>query len=403
MRRTLLTLAALLPTVTAWAQSGPALPSTCTAGEVFTFTGATPNLKVICVATTPPFWVVSPFGVPGGTTTWLRADGTWTAPTAAAAWGGITGTLANQTDLQTALDGLSGLADGDKGDVTVSAAGLVWTIDAGAVTKAEVGLGNVDNTTDAGKPVSTATQTALDAKAATAHSHLDAEVANTITLDNLTQVTTRAIADTTGTLAVARGGTNLTAAADDNVLVGNATTWETKALPDCDTAATSKLLYDTTTNAFSCGTDQAAGGGPTTLISTGAPTDAVVATYTAIPGIAFTPAANTKYLIDCVIIYTTAAATTGISFAWDVPTAATIHMSGYTTTTAAGLNEGFWQRADNVGGFTSAGVITVQNTAILAARLENGANATSTTLGFTPEIATSSAVIAGSVCQYRSY
>jgi hypothetical protein len=35
----------------------------------------------------------------------------------------------------------------------------------GAVTKTMVGLGNVDNTTDAGKPVSTATQTALDLKA----------------------------------------------------------------------------------------------------------------------------------------------------------------------------------------------------------------------------------------------
>ena len=33
------------------------------------------------------------------------------------------------------------------------------------VTKAHVGLGNVDNTTDANKPISTATQTALDAKA----------------------------------------------------------------------------------------------------------------------------------------------------------------------------------------------------------------------------------------------
>lgn len=32
------------------------------------------------------------------------------------------------------------------------------------VTKAQVGLGSVDNTTDAGKPVSTATQTALDMK-----------------------------------------------------------------------------------------------------------------------------------------------------------------------------------------------------------------------------------------------
>jgi hypothetical protein len=34
-----------------------------------------------------------------------------------------------------------------------------------AVTKAEVGLGNVDNTSDANKPISTATQTALDLKA----------------------------------------------------------------------------------------------------------------------------------------------------------------------------------------------------------------------------------------------
>ena len=35
----------------------------------------------------------------------------------------------------------------------------------GGITKAEVGLGNVDNTADSAKPVSTAQQTALDAKA----------------------------------------------------------------------------------------------------------------------------------------------------------------------------------------------------------------------------------------------
>jgi hypothetical protein len=34
----------------------------------------------------------------------------------------------------------------------------------GGISKSMVGLGNVDNTTDANKPVSTATQTALDAK-----------------------------------------------------------------------------------------------------------------------------------------------------------------------------------------------------------------------------------------------
>lgn len=38
-------------------------------------------------------------------TTFLRGDSTYSAPTASAAWGSITGTLGDQTDLQTALDG----------------------------------------------------------------------------------------------------------------------------------------------------------------------------------------------------------------------------------------------------------------------------------------------------------
>lgn len=48
----------------------------------------------------------------------------------------------------------------------------------GAVTlaKADVGLGNVDNTSDANKPISTATQSALDGKAASSHTHAIANV-----------------------------------------------------------------------------------------------------------------------------------------------------------------------------------------------------------------------------------
>lgn len=41
----------------------------------------------------------------GGTANFLRADGTWVAPSASVAWGSITGTLASQTDLNTALNG----------------------------------------------------------------------------------------------------------------------------------------------------------------------------------------------------------------------------------------------------------------------------------------------------------
>jgi hypothetical protein len=57
------------------------------------------------------------------------------------------------TATQTALDLKAPLAD------------PTFTGTVSGVTKAHVGLGNVDNTTDANKPVSTATQTALDAKA----------------------------------------------------------------------------------------------------------------------------------------------------------------------------------------------------------------------------------------------
>lgn len=121
------------------------------------------------------------------------------APTPTA--GDSTTKLATTAFVAGAITGGS-VADGDKGDVVVSGAGSVWTIDTNAVTnakqaqmatktykgrtsaltgnsedvpvatlktdlvlvKTDVGLGNVDNTTDAAKPVSTAQQTALDLK-----------------------------------------------------------------------------------------------------------------------------------------------------------------------------------------------------------------------------------------------
>jgi hypothetical protein len=76
-----------------------------------------------------------------------------------ATWGSITGTLSSQTDLQTALNGkeptitAGTTAQYYRGDKTFQ------TLD-----KSAVGLGNVDNTSDANKPISTATQTALNAK-----------------------------------------------------------------------------------------------------------------------------------------------------------------------------------------------------------------------------------------------
>lgn len=68
------------------------------------------------------------------------------------------------TDVEKAK--LAGIGDGAQPNAVESVAGKT-----GAVTlvKADVGLGNVDNTSDADKPVSTATQTALDGKAPASH------------------------------------------------------------------------------------------------------------------------------------------------------------------------------------------------------------------------------------------
>lgn len=147
--------------------------------------------------------------------------GVWIALTAAGTQGiqGIQGNngvgvpnggTANQA--LTKIDGTDGntqwttiavLTDGDKGDIVVSGVGTVWTIEDSSVTlakmaniatgsilgrvtaatgvvevltpaqvktllalvKADVGLGNVDNTSDLNKPVSTAQEAALDLKA----------------------------------------------------------------------------------------------------------------------------------------------------------------------------------------------------------------------------------------------
>ena len=76
-----------------------------------------------------------------------------------AIWGAITGTLSSQTDLQNALNA-------KEPTITTGTTAQYWRGDKTFQTldKTAVGLGNVDNTSDLNKPISTATQTALDLK-----------------------------------------------------------------------------------------------------------------------------------------------------------------------------------------------------------------------------------------------
>jgi hypothetical protein len=96
-------------------------------------------------------------GTTEGTVPLLGAGGKFDAAMipafGAAVWGDVTGTISNQTDLQTALAAKAPLSN------------PTFTGTVSGITKAMVGLGSADNTSDANKPVSTAQQTALDLKA----------------------------------------------------------------------------------------------------------------------------------------------------------------------------------------------------------------------------------------------
>jgi len=119
-----------------------------------------------------------------------------------ASWGNITGTLSDQTDLQSALDLKAPLAS------------PTFTGTVAGITKAMVGLGNVDNTSDANKPISTATQTALDDKAnkdspaitGSATFADDIEVANRVIIDTPTATPTYPTGKAGGIAAWQSGG-----------------------------------------------------------------------------------------------------------------------------------------------------------------------------------------------------
>lgn len=120
-----------------------------------------------------------------------------------------TGSDATLTAATSSVAGVLSAADKTKLDSiqTGAQANTVTSVASktGAVTltKADVGLSNVDNTADASKPISTAVQTALSGKASASHSHAIADVTSLQTtldskaasnhshsLDNLSDVST---------------------------------------------------------------------------------------------------------------------------------------------------------------------------------------------------------------------
>jgi len=309
----------------------------------------------------------------------ISAVGTCATPVGGGAvWGSITGTLATQTDLQTALDGKepSGVFSG------VGACGAnTWAStlnDTGAPTCTQPAFSNVSG------------------------SVTDAQVPDTIALANLTQVATRAISDTTGVLAVDRGGTGAAPGAGDQLLVSDSTsaaTW--KALNDC-TGAGKALTYVASSNSFGCNT--ISGSGPTYVVLSANRTNATTS-YADITDLIIPVSANTRYDIECKFIYSANATTTGIGIGWTGPASPTqtggTMRSGLTSATIGGTTS----VGNDTGGVTTASVATTGNFATFEGFWRNGANAGSIQMRYKSEVAVANGIViqAGSWCKFNSY
>lgn len=67
--------------------------------------------------------------------------------------------------------------------------------------------------------------------------------------------------DVTGVLPFANGGTNLSSASDDTVMVSSGSAWQAKSIPNCVDTGGNHVNYTTSTNTWSCGTSSSGGGG----------------------------------------------------------------------------------------------------------------------------------------------
>lgn len=147
-----------------------------------------------------------------------------------------------------------------------------------------------------------------------------------------------------GSAAIAQGGTTETASTEDAVLVGAGTTdWQPKVLPSCSNGTTDKLLYNSSTNAFSCGTDQTGGGGGWTTVNFGTTTSNSTTTPTTITGFTIPVTSGQNVRVRCRVVTDAAATTTGVQITFAGPTASQISVerrscSSVTAIVSASMN-----------------------------------------------------------------
>jgi hypothetical protein len=117
-----------------------------------------------------------------------------------------------------------------------------------ATTKAQVGLGNADNTSDANKPVSTATQTALNAKQDTLVSNTNIKTVNSTTLLGSGDIAVQSTL-VSGTNIKTINGTTLLGSGDLTISTATPTLAQVTTAGNTTTNAINTGLITTTTSA----------------------------------------------------------------------------------------------------------------------------------------------------------
>jgi hypothetical protein len=246
-----------------------------------------------------------------------------------AAWGDLTGTLSDQTDLQSALDGKANTSHTHvEADITdfahTHAAGDLPT--ASTTASGIVELATSAETTS-GLAVQASDTRLSDARTPTTHSHVDADIPNTITIDLATAASalnanpTDCAPNQFATTIAANG--NLTCAAIADADVPNNITISLAAAATALAANPTDCTSGQFANAIDASgnlTCAAPSGGadPWTCARLASDFTTTSATAVDVTGLNFTPVANTTYKFEANLLLRTATATVNprAGFAW---------------------------------------------------------------------------------------